>query len=244
MSQLTSFGAELEAIVVGASGGIGGALVAQLICDPAIVTVQAWSRRPVAMSDAKLRSVVVDITDEASVAEAARAAGSPRLVIVATGLLHRDQMRPEKSWRELDRERLLESFAVNAIGPALVAKHLLPLLPREHRAVFAALSARVGSISDNKLGGWYGYRASKAALNQLVRTLSIELARTRPQAVAVALHPGTVDTGLSKPFQSNVPGERLQPAELAAAHLLNVIDQVTPADTGALIAWDGKKIPF
>ncbi len=244
MSHLTSFGPDAHAIVVGGSGGIGGALVAQLLADPGIALVQAWSRRPVATSHPKLRSVVVDITDEGSVAEAAKIAGSPRLVIVATGLLHSEQMRPEKSWRELDRDRLLESFAVNAVGPALVAKHILPLFPRDQRAVFAALSARVGSISDNHLGGWYGYRASKAALNQLIKTLSIELTRSRPHAVAVALHPGTVDTGLSKPFQSNVPGERLQPAERAAAHLLTVIDQVTPADTGALIAWDGNKIPF
>jgi NAD(P)-dependent dehydrogenase (short-subunit alcohol dehydrogenase family) len=133
-------------------------------------------------------------------------------------------------------------FAVNAIGPALVAKHTLPLIPREDRAIFAALSARVGSISDNRLGGWYGYRASKAALNQLIRTLSIELARKRKQAICVGLHPGTVDSELSRPFQGAVADGQLSPSDLAAWRLMSVIDQLKPGDSGRLIAWDGTTV--
>jgi NAD(P)-dependent dehydrogenase (short-subunit alcohol dehydrogenase family) len=144
--------------------------------------------------------------------------------------------------RDLDHASLTRLFAVNAIGPALVAKHFVPLLPREGRGVLAALSARVGSIGDNRLGGWYGYRASKAALNMLVRTLAIELARTRKEAICVTLHPGTVDTGLSKPFQKAVPPERLFTPDRSAAHLLDVLDSLTPAQTGRCFAWDGKEI--
>jgi NAD(P)-dependent dehydrogenase (short-subunit alcohol dehydrogenase family) len=133
-------------------------------------------------------------------------------------------------------------FAVNAIGPALVAKHFVPLLPNEDRCVFAALSARVGSITDNRLGGWYGYRASKAALNMLIKTLAIELARTRPEAICVALHPGTVDTGLSKPFQKGVASDRLFSTDSTAAQLLEVIERLEPDQSGRCFAWDGAEI--
>ena len=144
-------------------------------------------------------------------AAAARVAGTGpvALVIVATGLLHDGGHQPEKTFKRLDPAFLAKTFQINAIGPALVAKHFLPLLPRRGRAVFAALSARVGSISDNELGGWYGYRASKAALNMLIRTAAIELARTHKEAICVGLHPGTVATGLSGPFQAGVPAQRL-----------------------------------
>ena len=134
------------------------------------------------------------------------------------------------------------SFAVNAIGPALVAKHVLGRFPRDERAVFAAISARVGSISDNRLGGWYGYRAAKAALNQLIRSLAIELARTRPEAVCVGLHPGTVDTRLSEPFQGNVPDRQLFTPQASTARMLEVIDNLKSADTGQLFAYDGSVI--
>ena len=137
----------------------------------------------------------------------------------------------------------MQLFAVNAIGPALVAKHFLPLLPRHGRSVFASISARVGSIEDNRLGGWYSYRASKAALNMLLKTYSIELKRRAPSAICVGLHPGTVDTALSKPFQGGVaPGKLFSPTQ-SAAYLLRVIDGLTPADNGAVFAWDGSQIP-
>ena len=139
---------------------------------------------------------------------------------------------------------LARSFQVNAIGPALVAKHFLPRLPKDRPARFAVLSARVGSIEDNRLGGWYGYRASKAALNMLVRSLAIELARTRPLAVCVALHPGTVDTALSRPFQRNVAAQKLFTPAYAAGRLLDVLDGLGPGDSGGFYAYDGTRIPF
>lgn len=221
----------MTAVVIGARGGIGAALVAALRDEGEEVLAFA---RP-----------ELDILDEASVARAAARVASgppPRLVIVATGLLHDAARGPEKSLRDLDGDWLGRVIAVNAIGPALVAKHFLPLLPKGERSVFAALSARVGSISDNRLGGWYGYRAGKAALNQLIRTLSIEMKRLNDRAILVGLHPGTVATGLSAPFQKNVaPGQLFDPAR-AAVQLLDVIDALGIKDSGNLIAWDGETI--
>ena len=241
-----------RAAVVGAGGGIGAALVARLAAGG--VEVHALARSPVeddrAPHDAGRGRIVpgrLDLTDEASIAAAcaALAPGPPlRLAVVATGLLHDATLRPEKTLRALDAATLARAFAVNAVGPALVAKHLLPLLPREGRSVFAVLSARVGSIGDNRLGGWYGYRASKAALNQIVRTLAVEVGRTRPDAIVVALHPGTVATGLSRPFSGAVrPSGVFTPAD-AAGHLLAVIDGLRPADSGGFFAWDGAPIPY
>jgi len=171
-----------------------------------------------------------------------RARGVPTLVFDATGFLHGDGMEPEKSWRELDPAHLAHAFAINAIGPALLMKHFLPLLPRERRAVFATLSARVGSIGDNRLGGWYAYRASKAALNQLVRTAAVELRRGRPQAICVALHPGTVDTGLSAPFAKS--GLQVQAPAEAAARLLAVIERLGPGDSGEFLPHRGAPVPW
>ena len=221
----------MKALIIGATGGIGAALADAL--DASGATVTRLSRR----SDPSL-----DLTDEPGIAAAAASFEGQcfDLLILATGTLHTATAGPEKSWRQLDAATLTESFAVNTIGPMLVARHFLPLMAPT--ATLAFLSARVGSISDNRLGGWYGYRASKAALNQFVRTLSIELARTRPAMTAVALHPGTVDTALSAPFQRNVaPGKLFTPA-ISAAHLLAVIAALTPADSGRLIDWVGEVI--
>ena len=213
-----------RSVVIGATGGIGAAFVEALTA--ARTEVHGLSR-----ADG------LDLTDEASIAAAANRIGGPLdLVIVATGILG----TPEKAMRDLSADALARYFAVNATGPALVAKHFLPLLAKDRRAVFAALSARVGSITDNRLGGWYGYRASKAALNMLVRTLAIELARTRPQALCVALHPGTVDTALSKDFQKGVPD--LFTPQRSAAAMLDVLGRLTPADSGGCFAWDGSRI--
>ena len=161
-------------------------------------------------------------------------------MIVATGLLHEGERGPEKAIRDLDGDWLMRQYAVNAIGPALVAKHVLPRMPRQGRSVFAVLSARVGSISDNRLGGWYGYRASKAALNQLVRSLAIEDKRRNDRGLVVALHPGTVDTKLSQPFQQS--GRDLFRPDRAAVQLLDVLDGLKPQDSGKLFAWDGTEI--
>ena len=224
----------MRAVVIGSSGGIGAALVDALREEDA--DVHAFARSFTGGGR-------LDLTDEASIAAAA-AQVSPGvdLVFVATGLLHDGERGPEKAWRDLDGEWLRRNFLVNAIGPALVAKHFLPLLPRDRRGVFAALSARVGSISDNKLGGWYGYRASKAALNQLIRTLAVEERRRNPSGIVVALHPGTVDTGLSKPFQGNVQPGRLFAPDRAAVQLLDVIDGLKPVDSGKLFDWEGKEV--
>ncbi len=224
----------MSAVVIGASGGIGAALEAALIDEG--IAVQGFAR-----SETGDRHI--DLEDEASIAAAAgRITGSPTLVVVATGLLHDGERGPEKAMRDLDPVWMARNFAINAIGPALVAKHVLPLMPKSGRMVFAVLSARVGSISDNKLGGWYGYRASKAAVNQLVRTLAIEDKRRNSSGIVVALHPGTVDTGLSRPFQANVSPGRLFKPDRAAVQLLDVIDGLRAPDSGKLFAWDGVEV--
>jgi NAD(P)-dependent dehydrogenase (short-subunit alcohol dehydrogenase family) len=185
----------------------------------------------------------LDLTDPASITAAAATLTVPLdLVIVATGLLHDAMHGPEKHPRDLDAAWLARSFAVNATGPALVAAALLPKLRTDRKTAFAALSARVGSISDNRLGGWHSYRASKAALNQLIRTLAHDHARRNRLGLCVTLHPGTVDTRLSAPFQRGVP--ELFTPDTAARHLLGVLDRLTPADSGGLFAWDGQRIPF
>jgi NAD(P)-dependent dehydrogenase (short-subunit alcohol dehydrogenase family) len=226
------------AVVIGASGGIGGALVAALEEEGAFTRVHGFSRSAIGASR-------LDLEDEASIAAAAAlvAADPPALVMVATGLLHEGSNVPEKSMRDLDAGWLARQFAINAIGPALVAKHFLPVMPaRGKRCVFAVLSARIGSIGDNKLGGWYGYRAAKAALNQLIRTLAIEERRRNDRAIVVGLHPGTVDTALSQPFQGNVAAGRLFAPGRAAVQLLDTIDALKPPDSGRLFDWEGKEI--
>ncbi len=227
-----------SAVVIGASGGIGAALADALADEGACQPIYRFARSAGGADH-------LDITDEASIAAAAArvAAGpKPTLVIVATGLLHEDGRGPEKSIGELDAAWLARQYAVNAIGPALVAKHFLPLMPRGDRSVFAALSARVGSIGDNRLGGWYGYRAAKAALNQLIRTLAIEERRRNDRSIVVGLHPGTVDTGLSKPFQANVRAGTLFTPDRAAMQLLDVIDGLKMPDSGKLFDHEGVEI--
>ncbi len=239
---LRTFAPGYRAMVFGAGGGIGAALAAALADDPACAVVHAGARRAID-AGAKLAPFRLDLDDEASIAaavESAAADGPLDLVIVATGVLHGPGLAPEKTWRAIEAGALAKAFAVNAIGPALIAKHALARLPTDRKAVFAALSAKVGSISDNRSGGWHAYRASKAALNQIVRGLAIELASRRPQAICVALHPGTVATGLSAPFARGASG--LVDPPTAAARLLEVIDGLTSADSGRLIGWDGTEI--
>lgn len=222
------------AVVIGASGGIGSALVARLRQSASFQQVVGLSRRD-----------GLDLSDEDSVARAAESvarSGSPELLIVATGVLHSGQT-PERSIKALSADHLMRDYQINAIGPALIAKHFLPLMPRDRRATFAALSARVGSIGDNRLGGWHAYRASKAALNMLLRNIAIEDARTHPELIVVGLHPGTVATDLSEPFQRGVPPERLFSSDTSAVHLLTVLDALEPKDSGGVFAWDGSRIP-
>ena len=224
------------AVVFGAGGGLGSALVAALGGLPTFARVVGFSRSS---------TPAIDLLDEPSLERAAAfatAQGELRLVIDATGFLHAPDQRPEKSWRELDAAALARSFALNATGPALLMKHVLPRLPRSGKAVFATLSARVGSIGDNRLGGWYAYRASKAALNQLVRTAAIELARRAPQALCIALHPGTVASALSEPFAAGRP--TVQAPAAAAHHLLAVVDALDAEASGGFYDWRGAPVPW
>ena len=221
------------AIIFGASGGIGSVLADELQTRGEVIALSRHS------------DPTIDLLDESSLSNAAiqlaEAGISPNLIIVATGILHKDGKGPEKSLRELDPEWMVENYRLNAIGPALIAKHFLPLMPREGRICLAILSARVGSISDNRLGGWHSYRASKAALNMLVRNISIEWRRRNADSIIVGLHPGTVETRLSGPFKGNPAHERFAPAQ-AAAQLLSVLDAIKPDESSQLFAYDGSVI--
>jgi len=219
-------------LVIGAGGGIGAALAAAT--EGPVITL------------GRATTPALDLLSEPSIAAAAAwVAAQPgplSQVILATGFLHDARFAPERAMRQLDPAHMARAFALNTIGPALVIKHLLPVLRRDGRAVFAALSARVGSIGDNRLGGWYSYRASKAALNQVVRTAAIEVARTHREAICVAIHPGTVATGLSAPFAK--AGLELQTPAQAARRILDVLAGLTPADTGGFFDHLGQPVPW
>lgn len=219
-----------RALVIGASGEIGAALVAALVADGNDVTGLSRSHDG------------LDVTDEASIIRVLGGLEAPfQTVLVATGALELGSFRPEKALRAVTAEAMAAQFALNAAGPLLMLKHTLRLMPKGEPARFAALSARVGSIGDNELGGWYSYRAAKAALNQLIHTAAIEVARSHPQAVVVTLHPGTVDTGLTR----NYRGDHLaMPPADAAGHLLRVLDGLTPAQTGGFYDWQGVVVPW
>ena len=229
------------AVVVGAGGGIGRALAAGLAARGGFDAVHALSRSGGAVPGCV--AGVIDVGDEASNAAAAAGLGAPvSLVIVATGVLHGPGFAPEKSWRMIEGAAMAEVLRLNTIGPALVSKHFLPLLPRRGRAAFAALSARVGSIGDNRTGGWHSYRASKAALNMLIQCFAIEMRARNADAFCVGLHPGTVDTGLSAPFQRGVAADKLFTPEYSATRLLAVLDGLGAADSGGVFAWDGARV--
>jgi len=234
-----------SAVIFGA-GGIGKALTERLVDRPEISQVWSVSRRPPEFHHPKLVYRQMNPADEGAlitlVGELKDSGHALQLAIVTNGVLQDAITAPEKSWKALDPAGLAHVFAVNTILPAIIAKHILPVLSREDRSVFAALSARVGSIADNRLGGWYGYRASKAALNQIIHTLAIELARTHPKALCVALHPGTVETALSEPF-SPAGRARLSPKASAEA-LLKVLAGLEAKDSGGFFGWDGQAIPF
>ncbi|MDA3920282.1 MAG: SDR family oxidoreductase [Salinisphaera sp.] len=243
-------------LVQGAGRGLGLALVHQVLQDN-VACVCATARDPRAADglmelqseygEDRLMLLPLDLAEEDSIAEARRAVGAQYdrldLMITCAGLLHDDQgLWPEKQLADIKPENLAKSFVINATGPVLMIKHFHDLLTHGERAVIASLSARVGSISDNGFGGWYAYRASKAAQNQFTKTASIELKRKSQALICVGLHPGTVNTGLSEPFQKRVPAKQLQTPEQAAKHLLGVIAQLSPDDSGQLFDWAGKRI--
>lgn len=238
---LPSLGENFTAVVVGASGGIGGGLCRQLAANPACTRLYACARQP------GETGLAIDLEDEASIAAAAAEiaeSGQPALVIGATGMLHHPEKnrQPEKSFKHLSSEGLIDYYTANCIAPALLAKHFLPLLPRRGKTVLALLSARVGSIADNRKGGWHGYRAAKAGLNMLIRNFALEMGLRNPDAVVIGLHPGTVATGLSAPFRGMVNHDIFSPDE-AAQHLLAVIDAAGPDATGHQLDWKGEVIP-
>ena len=255
---LSSFADDSQVLVQGASRGIGLEFVRQLLPEPSIGRVVATCRAPeratelatLAAGERRLHVVVLDVADEESIARAAAATAGLtdrlHLVVNCAGILHdgRQSVAPEKRLADVRADALVAGFAVNAFGPLLVAKHFEPLLAHRERAVFASISARVGSIGDNRLGGWYAYRGAKAAQNMFTRTLAIEWARSHRNVICVALHPGTTDTDLSRPFQANVPPGKLFSTGRTVRQLLEVIDRLAPADTGRFLAWDGSEIPW
>ncbi|MEM6579064.1 MAG: SDR family NAD(P)-dependent oxidoreductase [Pseudomonadota bacterium] len=217
-----------NALVIGSSGGIGSA-----IC-------RALTARHVNVTGLSRREHGLDVTSQASVDTHLRDLTGPfDLIFVATGALEIDGRGPEKSLRDISAEALEAQFKLNCLGPALVLRHAARLMPRDRECRFAALSARVGSIGDNSLGGWYSYRTAKAALNQMVHGASIELARGHKKSICVALHPGTVDTGLTKKYAG---GYKTVTPDEAASNLLNVLHQLTPAETGRFFDWQNKPI--
>ena len=252
-------------LIVGASRGIGCGFVRTLLQLPSIKTVFATYRHQESATELialnaeqddhrpedsgpSLVCIPMDITDETQIIAGFEQIKSQvdqlHLVVNCVGVLHDDTTQPEKSLRQLNAEQLTHYFQVNSIGPALLAKHLVPLLKGRDRSIFATISAKIGSIGDNYLGGWYGYRASKAALNMFMRTAAIEYGRKSPKTIIVTLHPGTTDTRLSKPFQRNVPPGKLFSIEKTVGLLLAVIGQLKQEDSGHFFSWDGTRLPW
>ncbi|NEO98946.1 MAG: SDR family NAD(P)-dependent oxidoreductase [Symploca sp. SIO2E9] len=248
---------KLNALIVGASQGIGLGFVRKLLQDRGLTKIYATYRRResavelIALEDKhpdRLVCLPMEITDELQICETIEQIHAQvdklHLVINCVGWLHEGTLQPEKSLRQINAEQLMRYFQVNSIGAVLLAKHLLPLFSHRDRSIFATISARIGSIGDNLLGGWYGYRASKAALNMFMRTVAIEYHRKSPQTVVVVLHPGTTDTRLSQPFQRNVPPEKLFTVERTVSQLLAVIAKLDENNSGDFFSWDGSLLPW
>lgn len=253
-------------LIVGASQGIGLGFVKALLKQDNIKQVFATYRSQATASELltlqqeygeiakragvanRLSCLQVDVTQETQIADAIEqiqeSVKELHLAIYCVGVLHEGELTPEKSLRQINAENLIYSFQVNSIGAVLLAKHLMPLFKKTHRSIFASISAKVGSIGDNRLGGWYGYRASKAALNMFLKTTAIEYSRRCPKTIVVALHPGTTDTRLSQPFQKNVPPGKLFPVEHTVNLLSKVISGLEQKDSGEFFSWDGSQLPW
>lgn len=247
----------INVLVVGASQGIGLGFVRHLLCDERIAQIYAtyrdWQQSEelsalLAQYPHRLSLISMDITDEEQIAQSMtqlqRQVDKLHLVLYCVGFLQAGDIQPEKSLQQLRADHLLRYFQVNSIGAVLLAKHVLPLLKHSESSVFASISAKVGSIGDNQLGGWYGYRASKAALNMFMRTVAIEYGRKSPKTLVVVLHPGTTDTRLSQPFQASVPPNRLFSVERTVTQLLAVIEGLHSDDSGQFFSWDGSRLPW
>ncbi len=247
----------IHALVVGATQGIGLEFVCQLLQEERTTHLFATYRSAQTATQLfqlaeqypqRLHCIKMDLTEEAQIEEgiASIQAVAPNLhfVVNCVGLLHNEQQQPEKALRQLDAEKLLNYFKVNSIGPALLSKHAMALLKHKEPSLFATISAKIGSIGDNRIGGWYGYRASKAALNMFLKTASIEYRRRCPGTTIVMLHPGTTDTELSKPFQRGVPPEKLFSTEKTVSQLMAVLSAVKAEDSGEFFSWDGSRLPW
>ena len=232
--------------VIGSSGAIGNAVAEILLDDDEIETIYKFSRNDPKENSDRVKNLFLDIEDEESIKNCIK--NLPEnikfdLIFVATGILHNNNdIFPEKSIKDINQSKLEKVLLVNTIGPTLVGKYFIPHLRKDSKSIFAFLSARVGSISDNKLGGWYSYRASKTALNQIIKNFSIEVRRSNPNAIFIGLQPGTVKSFLSKPFEKNVRPENLFTPEYSATKMLEVIDNLSLEDTGKVYAWDGEEI--
>jgi NAD(P)-dependent dehydrogenase (short-subunit alcohol dehydrogenase family) len=248
---------DANALIVGANQGIGFGFVQNLLKEPKIIKVYATYRNKETASELialageypdKLICLAMDITDEEQVIECVKSIRAEtnklHLVVNCVGVLHEGSLQPEKSLRQINPEHLMRYFQINSIGSVVLAKHLLPLFKHSDRSVFASISAKLASIGDNKLGGWYGYRASKTALNMFMRTVAIEYGRSSPKTLVVTLHPGTTDTRLSRPFQGNVPAKKLFTVERTVAQLMTVIEQLQEGDSGQFFSWDGSRLPW
>lgn len=248
---------ESYGLVVGATQGIGLGFVKRMLQEEAIATIFATYRTHasagelLALSEsnpARLICIALDVAQESQIADLIQKiqAKTRQLhwVVNCVGMLHDGTLQPEKSLQQINAEQLLQYFQINSISAALLAKHLLPLLKHQERSIFASISAKVGSIGDNQLGGWYGYRASKAALNMLIKTAALEYSRKSPNTILALLHPGTTDTRLSAPFQRNVPPEKLFSIERTVEQLWNVLNQLEPSDSGQFFSWDGTALPW
>jgi NAD(P)-dependent dehydrogenase (short-subunit alcohol dehydrogenase family) len=238
---------KLNIVIIGAGGALGGEFAKQLSKNDNVNSIFAFSSSNTKFNNDKIISDFIDIEQEESIKLAAIKASNNSnidMVIVATGMLHDKEIYPEKSLNDLLPEKFQKLFNINTIAPAMVAKYFIPKLNKSSKSIFVALSARVGSISDNYLGGWYAYRASKAALNMILKNIAIETARSNKNAIIVGLHPGTVASKLSKPFQKSVSKDKLFTAEYSVQKMLNVIDNLTISDSGNIIDFNAIKIDY
>ena len=244
MILLDTFQSPMDVVIVGSSGGIGKALIEHLLNNDAVASIQGFCRSSCPIEHEKLTNHHIDVVDESSIIDAKSHLKPFDLLIIATGMLHQENVKPEKRVQDLNSDTLQAYFAINTIGPMLVAKHFHDHMKHENKSVIAFLSAKVGSIEDNALGGWYGYRSSKAALNMSMHNLSIEVQRFHPNSIVVGLHPGTVATNLSEPFSKNLDHSHIFSTDDAAEKLLTVINGLDQQHSGSVISHDGSVLPF
>jgi NAD(P)-dependent dehydrogenase (short-subunit alcohol dehydrogenase family) len=246
-----------HSLVLGASQGIGFGFVKRFLGEGHVVHATYRDRQSaaplfdLASHNPQVKLYPLDITEESQIEAVLGTIGQELqqsvelcYVINCIGILHQGDLQPEKSLRQINAENLLTYFQVNSIASILLAKHLTPLVKNSSRTVFATLSAKVGSITDNQLGGWYGYRASKTALNMFMKTIALEYRRTCKTTIVAVLHPGTTDTQLSQPFQRNVPPEKLFSIDRTVDQLFNVMNDLTINDSGEFFSWDGTRLPW